>query len=496
MDCKEIKQGRRRILLVAPPFYRLFKDTYALARYPLSLGYLAGTIKKETDWDVMVYNADFIPDSEPGIKNSYMTSVGFDKYLCNLRDSSGQVWRETKSVILEYKPDVVGISSMSQNFASSRIVAKLAKEINRDTIVVVGGPHPSMVGGEVLKCRDIDICVKGEGEAAIVELLQAIESLRTFDGIKGIVYRRNNQIIDSGPRGYIEDLDSLCFPHETAPEVLKDYDKYPPLAFKYIFATRGCPYDCFFCGSRNIWSRSARFRSPENIVKEIKSLQKRGVNSIAFEDDTFGINKQYISRICSAIMTNCRGVKWSSELHVKLANKEIVSLMKNAGCYSISLGIESGNNGILKTIRKNITVEEAIAACRLVKRRGIELSAFFIVGFPQETEETLNDTIKVMKEVNSDFLVYSIFTPYPGTEAFEFCRAKGLIKEDYDVSLYNHQSPANCFCMNMAPQRFRQLVSKIEKMVDRKNAPNVIKSINRSISLNIVRKLQELIIKR
>ena len=151
---------------MAPPFYRLFKDTYALARYPLSLGYLAGTIKKETDWDVMVYNADFIPDSEPGIKNSYMTSVGFDKYLCNLRDSSGQVWRETKSVILEYKPDVVGISSMSQNFASSRIVAKLAKEINRDTIVVVGGPHPSMVGGEVLKCRDIDICVKGEGEAA------------------------------------------------------------------------------------------------------------------------------------------------------------------------------------------------------------------------------------------------------------------------------------------------------------------------------------------
>lgn len=482
----------KKILLLVPPFYRLFKDTYALARYPLCLGYLAGAIKKNTDWDVMTYNSDFTSKSESMIKNTYMATIGFDRYLNNLKDTSGPIWEEIRDVILAYKPMVVGISTMSQNFASARIIARFAKEINKETIVVVGGPHPSMAGSQVLKCPDIDVCVKGEGEDTIVELLHAIDEKKGFEKIKGIIYKRDVQIVDNGPRGYIKDINSICFPRETVPEVLKDREKYPLLAFKYIFATRGCPYDCFFCGSRNIWSRSVRFRSPENIIKEIKGLQKMGLYSISFEDDTFGTNKRYIKDICNAIITHCPGIKWSSELHVKLIDQEIISLMKRSGCYSISIGIESGNNGILKTMRKNITIEEALAACRLIKKHGIELCAFFIVGFPQETEETLNDTIRAMKAIDYDSLVYSIFTPYPGTEAFEFCKQNGLIGDDHDVSLYNHQSPANCFCINISPERFRVLVSKIEKMVDKKNSQNFTKRIKRIFSLRALEKIKKL----
>ena len=483
-----VKRNHRRILLIEPPFYRLYKDTYSLDRYPLSLGYLAGVIRKETDWDVMAYNADFSPQGEL-IEVSYLAGAGFDNYLNNLRDPSGPVWGEVKSTISEYKPAVVGITAKSQNFASARIVARLAKQIDKRTVVIVGGPHPSMVGAEVLDCPDIDICVRGEGENTIVELLNAMDAGQELGAIRGIAYRRDGHVVENAPREFIRDLDSLCFPHETAHEVLKDYDQYPSTAFKYIFATRGCPYNCLFCGSRRIWSRKVRFRSPENVVREIKGLQEMGLRSVHFDDDTFGVNRRYLGDLCNALINHCPGLKWSCELHVKLVDEQTISLMKAAGCYSIQIGIESGNDEILKAMRKHITIEEALSACRIIKKHGIELHAFFMVGFPQETEDTLNDTIAAMRKIECDQLIYSIFTPYPGTEAFEFCKENGLIDDDYDISLHNHQSPANCFCMNITPERFRQLVSKVEKTVDRRNRRNKIK---RAFSLNTLWRIQEL----
>ena len=481
-----------RILLIEPPFYRLFKDTYSLDRCPLSLGYLAGTIRKETNWGVKTYNADFCPRGE-SIKVHYLASTGFDNYLHNLKDTSKQIWREIKSTILEYKPTVVGISVKAPSFASACIVAKLAKEVSEQILVIVGGPHPSSVGADVLNCKNIDVAVRGEGENTIVELIDAIQTQKKFDGIKGVIYRKDGQIVENAPREFIENLDSLCFPFESAPEVLKDYDLYPLTAFKNIFATRGCPYNCLFCGSREVWSRRVRFRSPENVVREIKGLQKMGLKLVHFDDDTFGINKKYINDLCNALIKDCSGLRWSCETHVKLVDKQTVSLMKAAGCYLIQIGIESGNNEILREMRKNITVEEALDACKVIRTQGVELQTFFLVGFPQETEDTWNDTVTTMKKTKSNALIYSIFTPYPGTEAFEFCKEKGLISDDYEISLYNHQSPVNSFCINITHERFRVLASKLEKMVDRENEINRIK---RACSLDSFRRIQELGVNR
>jgi anaerobic magnesium-protoporphyrin IX monomethyl ester cyclase len=339
----------------------------------------------------------------------------------------------------------------------------------------------------VLLCPDIDICVRGEGERTIVELLHAIESNGRLDKIRGITYKERLKVVGTPPREFIDDLDSLCFPHEAAPHVLKDYDRYPPTAFKHIFAVRGCPYNCFYCGSRNIWGRKVRFRSPANVVKEINNLRNRGLKSVNFEDDTFGVSRGYIRDLCSALMVDCEGLRWSCELPVKLVNEEVISLMKAAGCNSIHMGIESGNDRILEAMRKGITVEEAIRACRIIKKHGIDLQLFFMVGFPQETEDTLADTVRLMKKITCDYLVYSIFTPYPGTESFEFCKENGLIGNDYDVSLYDHRSPANCFCVNMSPERFRVPASEAERMVERKNRLEVIK---RMLSLETLRRIR------
>jgi tRNA A37 methylthiotransferase MiaB len=483
-----VKRGRHRVLFIEPPFYRLFKNTYSLHRYPLSLGYLAGTVMKETDWGVMAYNADFYPQSEV-VRVRHMTGAGFDDYLRGLRDPSRPVWKEVRSCIEQYQPTVVGISAKSQTFVSACMVAKLAKEVDQRIVVIVGGPHPSMVGAEVLECADIDAAVRGEGERTVVELLDAVDSRRGFDGVDGVVFRDGDRIVENAPRQLIDDVDSLCFPHESAREVLRDRDEYPLRAFSSIFAIRGCPYECLFCGSREIWSRKVRYRSPGSVVREIKGLQKMGLRSVRFDDDTFGVNRAYIADLCGALSKHCPGLKWSCELHVKLVDDETVSLMKSAGCYLVEVGIESGNNKILAAMRKNITIEEALAACRLVKKHGLQLLAFFMVGFPQETEDTLRDTISAMRKTRCDAVSYSIFTPYPGTEIFGMCREQGLIGDDFDVSLYNHKSPANCFCANITPERFRTLVGRIEKSVDRRNLRH---RVRRALSLDTVRRAHEL----
>jgi anaerobic magnesium-protoporphyrin IX monomethyl ester cyclase len=477
------KQDQRKILLVEPPFYRLFKDTYSLERYPLSLGYLGGEIRRNTNWHVMVYNADFQPHAESN-RVSYLAGIGYDNYINNLKDLSGKIWKEIELTVAEYRPDVVGISSKSQNFKSALIVAGLAKKLNKQTVVIMGGPHPSMVGADLLNYPDIDIGVAGEGEITIAELLNALEAQKELAGIHGIIYRRNGRVVKNPQRELMKDLDSLCFPHEYAPEILKDYEKYPKAAFGKIFAIRGCPYNCLFCGSRTIWSRKPRFRSPENVIEEIRALQKIGLKFVHFDDDTFGVNAKYINGLCSALMQHCPGLKWSCEIPVQLVNEQNISIMKAAGCYSIQMGIESGN------IRKNITIEEAIDACDVIKKQGIALQVFFIVGFLQDTEDTLRDTINAMKKVRCDSISYSIFTPYPGTEAFELCKEKGLIGDDYDVSLYNHQSPVNNFCMNIPLERFRMIVGRVEKEIDRRNSERM-KRIFELFDMKTFRKIQQ-----
>ena len=477
-----------KIILIDPPFYRLYKNTYSQERYPLSLGYLAGEIKRKTNWDVMVYNADFYPEPDR-IKVRYQSTTGFDNYLDNLRDMSAPVWKEIRQTIRAYGPTVVGISASSQNFAAAKIVAKIAKEIETQTLVILGGLHPTVMGKELLKHEEFDICVKGEGEKTITTLLAALESQSSLAEVKGIAYRENGQPLETPPREFIEDLDVLCFPHEYAPDVLKDYHQYPITAFKNVFALRGCPYNCIFCGSHKIWSRKVRFRSPGNVVKEIKSLQKIGLNIIHFEGDTFGVSKKYINELCAALLKHCPGLKWSCLMHVKLVDESNISIMKKAGCYCIQLGIESGNNGVLAAMRKNITVEEALDACKLIKKHGLELQAFFMFGFPHESEDALRDTLAAMKSAKCDLLIYSIFTPHPGTEIFDFCREQGLIGNNHDYSLYNHNSPANHFCLNIAPERFRFLASSIERTVDRKNA---IKRVRRIFSWTTVKRIQEL----
>ena len=152
--------------------------------------------------------------------------------------------------------------------------------------------------------------------------------------------------------------------------------------------------------------------------------------------------------------------------------------MKKAGCTLVKMGIESGNNRILKTINKGFTIEKALEKCELIKKHGLNLEVFFMAGFPEETEKTINDTYRAIKSINCNKVIYSIFTPYKGTKAFNYCLEKGLIPEYYNPVFYNHQSPLNCFTENITPERFKELSARIEKLVSEKNKKYREKKMN------------------
>ena len=315
-------------MLIEPPFGRLFKDTYSLDRFPLSLGYLGGAIRENTNWEVLAYNADFTPCGEM-IKVSYLTGEGFRNYRRNLQEPYSPVWREIRDTLGEFLPNVVAISTKTQTYASACIIAHFAKQIDPDVQVLIGGPHPSIAGPSALDCPDFDAAVLGEGEQTIVEVLNALDAGRKLEGIDGIAYRKDGKVTLTSPRKLIRDLDSLPFPHTGAPEILKDYEQYPVTAFKYVFAVRGCPYDCFFCGSRGIWTRTVRCRSPENVAAELRGLQEKGLRFVHFDDDTLGVKSSYIKELCEAIARNCPGLNWSCEMHVRLVNEQTISAMRH-----------------------------------------------------------------------------------------------------------------------------------------------------------------------
>ena len=191
-----IHKNNKRIMLIEPPFYRLYHDQYCLVKYPLALGYLSGAIIKNSNWSVQTYNADFnVRKKAFNPENEYVSGEGFKRYLSSLKDYSLPIWKEVKNLIKDYNPSVVGISAKTQNFVSACIVAKIAKEINPEIKIIVGGVHPTMNGSKVLDHEDIDFLSIGEGEKTIVELLHALENDRELNTVKGIVFRDNGKII-------------------------------------------------------------------------------------------------------------------------------------------------------------------------------------------------------------------------------------------------------------------------------------------------------------
>ncbi|MCK4670376.1 MAG: radical SAM protein [Nanoarchaeota archaeon] len=350
------------------------------------------------------------------LPNGLRTIASFLKD-CSLENLYNKNWDEIEELIKKSKPDIVGISCFTFNRHTVFKLASLVKKINPGTKVVLGGPFPTLMYNLILKkVKDIDYIVRGEGEVTFKELVDAIENSKPVASVEGIVFCSGKKIIVTPDRKPMADLD-----------IVPISAKYPD---RHIITSRGCPSACHFCSTPALWGRKVRFRSAKNVVDEIEMLVKRHkITTFTIEDDTFAVNKERVIDICKEIIKRELKVIWNCMSRVNIIDEERLHWMKKAGCYAVSYGVESGSERILKNINKNISLTEIKNAASLARKHGIFVNFFLMVGNPGETEETIKETIDMLKQTRPNMIITSHLQLYPGTKFYNDAVAKGQISD-------------------------------------------------------------------
>lgn len=350
-------------------------------------------------------------------------------------------FKEIEKVIVKEKPDIVGIPCFTETRIVALKLAGLVKKINKKTIVVFGGAHATFFPEQILSnYSQVDFLVLGEGEFVFLELVKLLSSNKPVVNVHGIAFRENGRIKIVPPQKMIDNLNSLPFPSHH----FLDFDRYPPAGLDIvdwkkcgkkhasIITSRGCPYRCSFCSTSAFWGFHYRWRSPKNVVNEIEMLYKKfGISYISFADDTFTAKMDRAIEICKEIMKRNIKIEWSAATRVNFVNKDVLEWMKKSGCWSIFFGVESGSQKILKNIRKHATIEQIINAFNLCKEIGIQAGMGLMIGNPGEDENTINETIKVVKKIVPDTLATEILTIFPNTEIYELAKSKRFIDDSY-----------------------------------------------------------------
>lgn len=335
---------------------------------------------------------------------------------------------ETKKRIESIRPDVVGTTCMTSTIRGSFEVLRLAKEVSSEIKTVMGGPHLLIYPKETLENRHVDFGIAGEGEVVAPQLIKALEGRKKMEKINGLVYKKNG-IKFNKPKGCIEDLDSLPFPSRHLLPNNKYFSILSETPFTTIITSRGCPYRCGYC-FKGMFGREPRYRSPENVVDEIEEcLQNWNFREIWFYDDTFTIDMERAKMICEEIMKRGLDFKWEAVTRVDRVNKDLLILMKKAGCKRIRYGVESGDQETLDKMKKGITVEQTRKALGWTKEAGMENFCFFMIGYPGETPENISRTLEFSKNPDVDWAMFSNVTPYPSTDLMRLAHEKGLMPD-------------------------------------------------------------------
>jgi len=339
-----------------------------------------------------------------------------------------------RSDIDAFAPDIIGTNSVTMNFLPAIQIIREAKRHRPDIITMMGGPHVSFDIERTLKqYPDLDLIVVGEGEQTLSELLPAISDRESWHKIQGIAFKDGEQIVITPPRPLIEDLDSLPLPARH----LLPMSRYRALGFPVsIITSRGCPNRCIFCLGRRMVGSKVRQRSAVKVADEIEQILAYGIDRINVADDTFTANKQRVKAVCSEIINRGLHFGWSAFSRVNTVDRETLQLMRDAGCDSVSFGIESGNPEMLKRVKKGITLDQARQAVRYCKDTGIRTHASFIIGLPGENEQTMKDTSEFAEELEIEY-GYHMLAPFPGTTIMENIDQYDLEITTDDWNLYD-----------------------------------------------------------
>jgi anaerobic magnesium-protoporphyrin IX monomethyl ester cyclase len=408
----------KRIALVFPEIH------YPAGQPPLGVGYLAAAVLRDC------------PGVEPVILDR---SFERNPRQALLRD------------VREGRYDLLGISLVTPHLAMMKELALAAKQARPETLVVVGGPHATMLPAETLALPGVDIVCEGEGEQALVELLHAGGNPR---GIAGLLYRdESNHVVHQPRRREYSNLDDLPIPARQLYN-LENYLEHwysmdtvrPGMRGTSLLATRGCPYRCTFCQPTisTMFGNKIRKRDPVKIVDEIEEMKDRfGLEAFMFEDSTFILDHAWVRRICRELVDRKLGLIWCCNVRVDLAGYEILRDMKEAGLRKVNMGVESGSDRILRDIyAKGITtgmVRRCLADC---KRLGLKVQGYFMLGAPTETRREVLKTLHLAADEPFDDAIFDIVTPFPGTTLYDMSVQNIVLPyEEFDCfqrTVYDH----------------------------------------------------------
>ncbi len=461
-----------KILLIRPPYSRL-KGIGQSPYFPLGLGYLAAVLEKN-GFEVKIYHAENPHSSEENIVTDaeitfWHRSLAQRRYLETIKNSNHYVWKEAEEVICSFQPDLVGISVLSSEVASALNISKICKRYRKDCWVVWGGCHPTFLPESCLLYPEVDFVIRGEGELSFLEFCQNLEGkikLTDLSQINGLSYKKDGRILHNRPRALIENLDEIPFP---ARHLILFPEFFDYRALGSMITSRGCPWRCGFCSSRNFWQKKVRFRSPENVIEEIKGIQKRyKINYLMFWDDCFTANRNVVLKILRGMIKSKFNIAWRTATRADLIDEELLSLMKRAGCTKLEIGVETGSPRIQRLIKKDINNTQIKNAFHLLCQQNVPSGAFFMAGFPEETKKDLEETFTLLKQIPSSEIAFNIFDPMPGSELWDRCIELKLIPRNPDFLTFRFW-PDNHFMKFLEKERFNKIVKEMATWVFRYN---------------------------
>ena len=445
-----------RILLVNPPFYRLLGSHYNANS--LGIAYIASYLNKHGH-DAWVYNADFLNTQD--YSNSADLFKEFKNYKNYFENPNDPIWVEVVNKINDFKPEWVGYTSYTANLSAIDIISKKLKSIRPKAKQVIGGVHATLDHNVLDHLPAIDYSVQREGEEAMLSLLNGNDP----KSISGVASRSSIGILNNGDADAIDLIDDLPFPEREKLYGLNEQEKQM-VDVSYICSIRGCPYRCNYCASPFHWKRDkTRYRSPESVIDEMRLLKnsywdrykefdysasanigkKSGLiiedNTIVyFVDDVFTVKKERVKRILRMMINESLGMNWKCEARTDHLDDEICNLMAEAGCVRVKLGFESGSDDILKKIQKDETKEDMRRGAIMLRDAGVPFTAYFMAGFPGETNEDLKQTIDFAKEIDADYYSLSILSPYFGTKMYYNLMEEGFELDKKPWEYFYHQT--------------------------------------------------------
>jgi radical SAM superfamily enzyme YgiQ (UPF0313 family) len=428
---------------------------------------LAGYLRARGYTDICIFDSDAV---EKGMDIDFSDEYRrLEFYREGLNNSSHKVWQEIKNVVKKINPDVVGMTAMTTKFGSVLKTAEVIKKDNPDLIIIVGGPHPTLLPEQTLKAKQIDFVIRGEGEETFYELIKTIDEKKEYREIKGLSYRVNEKIIHNSSREFINKLDEIPLP---ARDLLMNQDKYISEDMGVIMTSRGCPFNCTYCC--HMWQRKVRNRSVDNVIEEIRLVkQNYGTRQFEFKDDSFTLNRERIIDLCEKMVLEKLKINWGCSTRVDLLDEELILKMKKAGCNIIKLGIETGSERILKETKKGVTFSQMRKAAGWLNKHNIVWSGYFMGGLPSETYEDIIKTYKFMKELNPYYAGLGMYNPFPGTELFNQGVKLGLLHSEVDLSHFFRVNAKNYFFVNSEKR-----VANIDKETFDKVVSFMIKEFN------------------